>query len=54
MTEAKIGALSNLATATAADQGVVVALTQANARLVKQLEDNSDELRELKALIKKE
>jgi hypothetical protein len=27
---------------------------EANARLVKQLEDNSNELRELKALIKKE
>jgi hypothetical protein len=33
---------------------VVATLTQANARLVKQLEDNSNELRELKALIKKE
>jgi hypothetical protein len=33
---------------------VVAALTQANARLVKQLKDNSNELRELKALIKKE
>jgi hypothetical protein len=40
--------------ATAADRGVVAALTQANARFVKQLEDNSNELRELKALIKKE
>jgi hypothetical protein len=30
------------------------ALTQANARLAKQLEDNSNELGELKALIKKE
>jgi hypothetical protein len=54
MDEATIGALANLAMATAADQGVVAALTQANARLVKQLEDNSNELRELKALIKKE
>jgi hypothetical protein len=54
MAEATIGALSNLATATAADRGVVAALTQANARLAKQLEDNSNELRELKALIKKE
>jgi hypothetical protein len=53
MAESTIGALSNLATATAADRGVVAALTQANARLVKQLEDNSNELRELKALIKK-
>jgi hypothetical protein len=32
----------------------VAALTQANARLAKQLEENSNELRELKALIKKE
>jgi hypothetical protein len=40
MAEATIGALSNLATATTADRGVVVALTQVNDRLVKQLEDN--------------
>jgi hypothetical protein len=52
--EATIGALSNLATATAADRGVVATLTEANGRLVKQLEDNSNEIRELKALIKKE
>jgi hypothetical protein len=54
MDESTIGELTNIATATAADRGVVAALTQANARLVKQLEDNSNELRELKALIKKE
>jgi hypothetical protein len=54
MAEETIGALDNLATATAADRGVVATLTEANARLVKQLEDNSNELRELKALIKKE
>jgi hypothetical protein len=54
MAEATIEALANLATATAADRGVVAALTQANARLSKQLEDNSNELRELKALLKKE
>jgi hypothetical protein len=54
MAEADIGALANLATATAADRGVVAALTQANARLVKQLEENSNELRELKDLLKKE
>jgi hypothetical protein len=54
MAEATIGELANLATATAADHGVVATLTEANARLVKQLEDNSNELRELKALIKKE
>jgi hypothetical protein len=33
---------------------VVAALTQANSRLAKQLEDNSAELRELKALLNKE
>jgi hypothetical protein len=52
--EATTGALANLATATAADRGVVATLTEANARLVKQLEDNSNELRKLKALLKKE
>jgi hypothetical protein len=54
MAEATIVALANLATATTADRGVVAALTQANTRLVKQLEDNSNELRKLKALLKKE
>jgi hypothetical protein len=54
MDEATIGALSNLATATAADRGVVAALTQANYCLAKQLEDNSTELRELRALLHKE
>jgi hypothetical protein len=54
MAEATIGALANLSTATAADRDVVATLTEANARLVKKLEDNSNELRELKALIKKE
>jgi hypothetical protein len=54
MDEATIGALANFSTATAADQGVVATLTVANARLAKQLEDDSNELRELKALIKKE
>jgi hypothetical protein len=54
MAEATTGILANLATATAADIGVVVALTQANYRLAKQLEDNSSELRELKALLNQE
>jgi hypothetical protein len=54
MAEATIGALANLATATAADRGVVAALTQANSRLVKQLEETSSELRELKALLNQE
>jgi hypothetical protein len=52
--EATIGALANLATATAADRGVVAALTQTNSRLAKQLEDNSSELREFKALLNQE
>jgi hypothetical protein len=37
MAEATIGALANLTTATAADRGVVAALTQANSRVAKQL-----------------
>jgi hypothetical protein len=54
MAEATICALANLATATAAERGVVAALTQANSRLAKQLEENSSELRELKALLNQE
>jgi phage shock protein A len=54
MAKATIGALENLTTATAADRGVVAALTQANSRLVKQLEENSSELRELQALLNQE
>jgi hypothetical protein len=54
MAEADIGALANLATATAAYRGVVAALTQANSRLAKQLEEISSELRELKALLNQE
>jgi hypothetical protein len=54
MAEATIGALSNLATEAAADRVVVAALTQANSCLAKQLEDNSTELRELKALLNQE
>jgi hypothetical protein len=54
MAESTIGALANLATATAANGGVVAALTQANSRLVKQLEETSSELRELKALLNQE
>jgi 16S rRNA G1207 methylase RsmC len=54
MAEATIGALANLETATAADRGMVAALTQANSRLVKQLEETVSELRELKALLHQE
>jgi hypothetical protein len=46
--------LDNLATATATDRGVVAALTEANSRLAKQLEDRSSELKDIKALLKKE
>jgi hypothetical protein len=54
MAEATIGSLANLATATAVDRGVVAALIQANSRPAKQLEENSSELRELKALLNQE
>jgi hypothetical protein len=54
MDEPIIVSLANIATATATDRGVVAALTQVNARLVKQLEDTSNDLWELKALLKKE
>jgi hypothetical protein len=39
MAESTIGAMANLATATSAYRGVVATLTDANARLVKQLKD---------------
>jgi hypothetical protein len=54
MVDATIGALTNLATATETDRGVVATLAEANARLAKQLEDNASELRDLNALLKKE
>jgi hypothetical protein len=49
--EATIGTLANLATATTTDRGVVATLT--NSRLAKQLEDRSNELKDIKALLKK-
>jgi hypothetical protein len=51
MDEATMGALENLATATASYIGVMAALTQPNSRIVKQLEEISSKLRELKALL---
>jgi hypothetical protein len=54
MAEATSGSLSNLAIATAVGRGVVASLTQTISRLAKQLEDKSNELRELKTLLKKE
>jgi hypothetical protein len=50
MDEANIGALANLAKATVAYRGGVEPLTQANARLVKKLEETISELMELRAL----
>jgi hypothetical protein len=44
MAEATIGALANLATAKSNDRGVVATLTEADAHLDKQLEDNASEL----------
>jgi hypothetical protein len=46
MDEATIGALANLAT-------VTVTLTEENSRFARQLEDRSNELKEIKALLKK-
>jgi hypothetical protein len=54
MTEATIGSLANMATATSTNCGVVATLTEANSRLAKQLEYRSSELKEIKALLKKE
>jgi hypothetical protein len=54
MAESTIGAFANLATATATGCGVVTTWTKANSRLTKQLEDRSNELKEIKALLKKE
>jgi hypothetical protein len=50
MAEATICALANLTTSTTSDRCVVAALTQANAHLVKQPEETSSELRELRPL----
>jgi hypothetical protein len=52
--EATIGTLSNLATATAEERGVVAALTEANMNLARKLEEHSKEVREVKELLKKE
>jgi hypothetical protein len=54
MDEATIGALANLATATSTVRGVVAKLTEANARLAKQLKDKASELRDIKDLLNKE
>jgi hypothetical protein len=53
-TEAAMYALANLAIITTTDRGVVATLPESNARLEKELEDTASELRDLKALMKKE
>jgi hypothetical protein len=52
--EADIDAFSTLASATAVDCAIVVKLTEANARLAKQLEESAQALKEVEALLKKE
>jgi phage shock protein A len=51
---AAIDAFANLATSTELDSGIVATLTEANSRLKKQLEESSQTLKEIKALLKKE
>jgi hypothetical protein len=48
---AAIDEFTSLATATAVDRGIVATLTEANSRLTKQLEDSSQNLKEIKALL---
>jgi hypothetical protein len=53
MAESTIVSLANLTTKTATDRVVVATLTQANERLARKLEERSNEVKEVKALIKK-
>jgi hypothetical protein len=52
--EATIDTLDNLATVTSPYRGVVATLIEPNSLLASQLEDLSNELKEVKALLKKE
>jgi hypothetical protein len=52
MSEATIGALTNLATATSTYRGDVATLTEANSRLAKQLEDHSNDLKDIEEILK--
>jgi hypothetical protein len=54
MAEYTIGDLDNLATATSTDRGVVATLTEANWRLARQLEDRSNDLKDINALLEME
>jgi hypothetical protein len=51
---AAIDAFFNLSTATVVDRGIVANLTEANSCLTNQLEDSSQTLKEIRALLKKE
>jgi putative hemolysin len=51
---AAIDAFSNCVTFTAVYRGIVVTLTEANSLLTKKLEDSSQTLTEIRALLKKE
>jgi hypothetical protein len=51
---AAIDEFANLATATAVDRGIVATVTESNSLLTKQLEDSSQNLKEIRALLKKE
>jgi hypothetical protein len=53
MVEASFGAQWNSATATVADRGVVVTLTEANAPLARKSEKGSKDVKEVKSLLKK-
>jgi hypothetical protein len=50
---AAIYAFTNLATVAAVDRGIIATLTEANSRLTKQLEDSSQTLKEIRALLKR-
>jgi hypothetical protein len=52
--EATIGALANLAIETATGRGMVETLTEANARLARQLEERSKEVKGVKSSLKKD
>jgi hypothetical protein len=54
LAEAAIDVFANLASATAVDRSILATFTEANARLVKQLEESAQALKEVKALLKKE
>jgi hypothetical protein len=51
---AAIDAFANIAIATAVECGIFATLAEANSRLTKQLEDTSQTLKEIRALLKKE